>query len=178
MKQAIVSSALILTYVLITQYGRRRFSWHKWLPPLLAIPAVGVVYLRTAPMTRADVALYGIAIGVGAAFGLLATRATRLERDARTLRLYTRCGIAFAITWIVALGSRATFIWALQDSSAIRQSIGTFMRNHQIVSGAIAPTFVLIALSMYSIRLALLAVKVRQLPANVCDQPAETVPAL
>ena len=177
MKQAMVASALILMYVLITQYGRRKFSWHTWLPPLLSIPAIGVIYLRTAPMTRADLVLDGLSIGAGAVFGLLAARSTRLERDARTLRIYTRCGIAFVATWTVALGSRVAFVWGLQDDAAFRQSVGTFMRNHHIGPDAIAPAFVLIALAMFSIRLAALVVKVRQLSARVADRPAEAVHA-
>jgi hypothetical protein len=177
MKQAMLASALILMYVLITQYGRRKFSWHTWLPPLLGIPAIGVIYLRTAPMTQADLVLDALGIGAGTVFGLLAARSTRLERDARTLRIYTRCGIAFVVTWIVALGSRVAFVWGLEDDAAFRKTVGTFMQNHHIGRDAIAPAFVLIALTMFSIRLAALAVKIRQLPAKVADQPAEAVHA-
>jgi len=176
MQQAIIASALILTYVLITQYGRRRFAWHKWLPPLLGIPVIGVIYLRTAPMTLADLVVYAAAIGIGAVFGVLATRTTRLERDPRTRRLYTRCGVAFALTWLVALGSRVAFVWALQDSTAVRQDVGDFMRDHQIVRDAIAPTFVLIALSMFMLRLAVLGVQARMLTVKASGQPVETVP--
>ena len=177
MKQALIISALILAYVLVTQYGRRRFSWHKWLPPLLGIPVVGVIYLRAAPMTRADLAVYGLSTGIGAALGLLAARSTRLERDASTLRAYTRCGIAFAVTWIVAVGSRVAFVWALQDDVAFQHSVGMFMRNHHIGPEAIAPSFVLVALATFSVRLAVVAVKVRQLPAAGAHRPPEAIHA-
>lgn len=146
--------------------------------PLLGIPVIGVIYLRTAPMTHADLVLYAAAIGIGAAFGVLATRTTRLERDPHTRRLYTRCGIAFALTWLVALGSRVAFVWALQDSTAVRQDVGDFMHNHQIVRDAIAPTFVLIALSMFALRLAVLGVQARRLTVKASDRAAETVPRI
>jgi len=177
MKQALVTSGVILAYVLITQYGRRRYAWHKWVPPLLAIPAIGVGYLRAAPMTAADLVLYGFGVAIGAAFGVLATRSTRLERDASTLRIYTRCGIAFAVTWLVALGSRVAFVAAVQDDAAFRQGVATFMRIHHIGRDTIAPTFVLIALTMFTIRLAALALKVRQLPASVTAQARPAVRA-
>jgi hypothetical protein len=164
MRQALISSALILNYVLITQCGRRKFSWHKWLPPAVAIPLIGVIYFRTAPATPADLALYTTAAAVGIAFGLLAARTTRLERDAYTRRLYTRCGLAFAVTWFIALGIRIVFVWGLQDSPLVRRSIGTFMHDHHIIRDAIAPTFVIIALTMFSVRLIALAIKARRIP--------------
>ncbi len=102
-----------------------QFAWHKWLPPLLGIPAIGVIYLRTAPMTLADLVLYAAAIGIGAVFGVLATRTTRLERDPRTRRLYTRCGVAFALTWLVALGSRVAFVWLCRTARPFVRTSGT-----------------------------------------------------
>lgn len=177
MQQAITASALILGYVLLTQYGRRRFSWHKWLPPALAIPVIAVIYLRTAPRTGADLGLYGVAILIGALFGLLATWTTRLERDAHTRRLYTRCGLAFALTWLIALGSRVVFVWALQDNPTTRRAVSTFMVDHHIVRDAIAPSFVLIALTMFTIRLVVLAVQARHVSPQGSTQPAERAPA-
>jgi len=135
---------------------------------------------RHLPAHRAydppDLVLYAAAIGIGAAFGVLATRTTRLERDPHTQRLYTHCGIAFALTWLVALGSRVAFVWALQDSTAVRQNVGDFMRDHQIVRDAIAPTFVLIALSMFMLRLAVFDVQALRLTVKASRRPAETVP--
>lgn len=163
MRQALISSALILSYILVTQYGRRTFSWHKWLPPVVAIPVIAVIYLRTAPANPADLILYGVAAAAGVVFGLLAARATRLERDPRTRRLYTRCGLAFALTWFIALGTRLLFVWGLQDSPAVRRSVSTFMQDHHIVREAIAPTFVIIALTMFSIRLIAVAIGARRL---------------
>jgi multisubunit Na+/H+ antiporter MnhB subunit len=34
MQQAILTSSAIVAYVLLTQYGRRRFSWRTWLPAI------------------------------------------------------------------------------------------------------------------------------------------------
>jgi len=37
MEQAILTSSAILAYVLLTQYGRRRFSWGTWLPAVRSL---------------------------------------------------------------------------------------------------------------------------------------------
>jgi len=65
---------------------------------------------------------------------------------------------------------------AIVGPTAVRQNVGDFMRDHQIVRDAIAPTFVLIALSMFMLRLAVLGVQARRLTVKASGRPAETVP--
>ena len=164
MRQAILTSSAILAYVLLMQYGRRRFSWRTWLPAIIGIPAAAAVYLSRAPAHRYDLYLYLAAAAVGCGFGALASATTGVERDAKAGRLYTRCGPAFAVTWIVALGTRVAFIWALQDLPWFAHTAGPFIRDHQIGRSAIAAAFVLMAVSMYGLRFAVIAVRARQLP--------------
>src|SRR5215469_10005115 len=99
MQQAILTSSAILAYVLLTQYGRRRFSWPRWLPAIIAIPVAAAVYLSRAPAHRYDLYLYLVAAAAGCGFGALAAATTRVEQDPGAGRLYTRCGPAFAATW-------------------------------------------------------------------------------
>ena len=80
MKQAIFASSAILAYVLLTQYGRRRFSWQRSLPAIIAIPVAAAVYLSRAPAHRYDLYLYLVATAAGGGFGALATATTRVER--------------------------------------------------------------------------------------------------
>ena len=105
MQQAIVTSSAILAYVLLTQYGRRRFSWPRWLPAILGIPIAAAVYLSRAPADRYDIYLYLVAAAVGGALGALATAATGVERDPGDGQVYTRCGLGFAVTWAVAMAN-------------------------------------------------------------------------
>jgi len=164
MQQAILTSSAILAYVLLTQYGRRRFSWRTWLPAIIGIPIAAAVYLSRAPAHRYDVYLYLVAAAVGCGFGALATATTGLERDPAAGRLYTRCGPAFAATWAIAMGTRVAFIWALQDVPWFAHTAGPFLRDHQIGRSAIAAAFVLMAVTMYGLRSAVIAVRARQLP--------------
>jgi hypothetical protein len=165
MQQAILASSAILAYVLLTQYGRRRFSWQKWLPAIIAIPIAAAVYLSRAPAHRYDVYLYLVAATAGCGFGALASAATGVERDPGAGRLYTRCGPVFAATWTIAMGTRVAFIWALQDVPWFAHTAGPFIRDHQIGRSAITAAFVLMAVTMYGLRFAVIAVRARQLPA-------------
>ena len=63
MSQAILTSSAILAYVLLTQYGRRMFSWRTWLPAVIGIPVAAAVYLSRAPAHRYDIYLYLVAAG-------------------------------------------------------------------------------------------------------------------
>lgn len=162
MRQAVLISAAILGYVLLTNYGRRRFTWHKWAPLLLAIPAVGAAYLQSAPATAADLFIYACAVVIGGAFGLAATATTGVDRDPATGRLYTRCGLAFAVTWVIALGSRVALVWALQNDPGFRRAAGRFMAAHTITTDVIAPTFVLLALAMFTVRTLTLLLRARR----------------
>lgn len=162
MRQAVLISAAFLGYVLFSNYGHRRFSWHKWAPLLMVIPAIAVVYLRTAPVSGADLLIYTSAALAGAGFGLAANLTTGLDRDSATERLYTRCGAAFAATWVIALGSRIALVWALQDDPGFRRAAGRFMAAHAITPDVIAPTFVLLALAMFTVRTIALLLRARR----------------
>ena len=176
MQQAIVTSSAILAYVLLTQYGRRRFSWPRWLPAILGIPIAAAVYLSRAPAGRYDVYLYLVTAAVGCGFGALATVTTKVERDSGDGQVYTRCGLAYAVTWAVALATRVTLIWALRDVPWFAHSAGPFLREHQIGRSAIAAAFVLMAVIMYGVRFAVIAVRARHLPGPGADRAGNRSP--
>jgi hypothetical protein len=153
-----------LAYVLLTQYGRRGFSWRTWLPAVIGIPVAAAVYLSRAPAHRYDLYLYLVAAAAGCGLGALASATTSMARDPGAGRLYTRCGPAFAVTWAIALGTRVALIWALQDLPWFAHAAGPFIRDHQIGRNAIAAAFVLMAVTIYGLRFAVIAVRARQLP--------------
>ena len=164
MEQAILISSAILAYVLLTQYGRRKFSWRTWLPAIIGIPIAAAVYLSRAPAHRYGIYLYLVAAAAGCGFGALAAATTGVERDPGAGRLYNRSGPAFAATWAIAMGIRVAFIGALQDVPWFAHTAGPFLRDHQIGRSAIAAAFVLMAVTMYGLRFAVIAVRARQLP--------------
>jgi hypothetical protein len=136
-----------------------------WLSAIIGILVAAAVYLSRAPAHRYDIYLYLVAAAVGCGFRALATAATGVERDLGAGRLYTRCGPAFAATWAIAIGTRVAFIWALLHAPRFAHTAGPFIRDHQIGRNAIAAAFVLMAVTMYGLRFAVIAVRARYLRA-------------
>jgi hypothetical protein len=62
------------------------------------------------------------------------------------------------------MGTRVAFIWALRGVPWFAHTAGPVLRDHQIGRSAIAAAFVLMAVTMYGLRSAVIAVRVQQLP--------------
>jgi hypothetical protein len=65
----------------------------------------------------------------------------------------------------VALVARLAFIWAVDNVGAVREQVGTFMLSHQIETSAIAPFFVICALTMVVGRIVAIQIRARKLAA-------------
>jgi hypothetical protein len=61
------------------------------------------------------------------------------------------------------MGTRVAFIWALLHAPWFAHTAGPFIRDHQIGRNAIAAAFVLMAVTMYGLRFAVIAVRARHL---------------
>ncbi|HWC22539.1 MAG TPA: hypothetical protein VG502_09590 [Flexivirga sp.] len=163
-QQALLISGGIAILVLLTQYGRRDFTTHSVLRPLGMIGGVGYFYLRGMPTDRSELWLYAAGLGLGLVCGAVATVFTGIERDPRTGKVMTVCGVGFAATWLVVVAARLAFVWEADHNSTFREHLGTFMANHQLHEASIAPFFVIWALAMVVSRVAANAVRAGQLP--------------
>jgi hypothetical protein len=161
---ALVISGSIFAVMMLSQLGRRAYTLHKVLLPVVSVLGFGYAYLRDVPTSGNSVWLYVAGIAVGAGFGVAATLATGLERDQTTGNLYTRTGAAFVITWLLAMGLRIAFVWGVDESAGFRRQVGMFMLDHHLVEGAIAPFFVLMALTTVIVRVAALKVRSNRVP--------------
>lgn len=157
--QALVISGSIFAVMMWTQLGRREYSAHKVLIPVVSVAVFGYAYLRHAPTANVDLRLYAVGIAIGLVFGVLATLATSIERDTTTGKLMTRTGVAFLVTWLVAVAIRAGFVWSVENVDTVHNHVGVFMMSHQILETAVAPFFVLMALTTVVARV--VAVRVR-----------------
>jgi len=160
MQQALTVSGLIFGIVMMSQYGRREYNWHRVALPLASTSTVGYFYLRGMPTSTVDWVIYGVSALVGLAFGLVATAATGLDRDDATGRAYTRCGAWFLTTWLAAMALRIGFVYAAEHNTWFHQHLGEFLAEHHIVTDAIAPFFVIMALAMVLTRVALIGLRI------------------
>ena len=156
---SLVISGSIFALMMGTQFGRREYSVRRVLLPLAAIAYFGYTYLRDLPTSGNAIWLYAAGVLIGLLFGAWATVTTGVEKDASTGRLYTRTGAGFVVAWLVAMGVRVAFVYAVENVSSFRDHVGTFMVDHQLVEGAIAPFFVLMALTTVVSRI--VAIRIR-----------------
>jgi len=156
---ALVISGSIFAVMMVSQYGRRAYTARKVLIPVVAVAGFGYEYLWDVPTSGNAIWLYVVGIAVGTVFAALATATTGVEKDPGTNRLYTRTGVGFVVTWLIAMALRVGFVWGVDNNAAFRQHVGIFMLNHQLVQDSIAPFFVLMALTTVIVRV--VAVRVR-----------------
>lgn len=166
--QAALISGGIFALVMLTQYGRRSVALKDLLRSILMVGAVGFFYLGDMPFsTSGEWNLYGAGLVLGLAFGAVAMLATRMEVDAVSGKVMTICGAGFVTVWAVAVLARLGFIYSVENISWVHEHVGLFMMDHGIESSAIAPFFVIWALTMVIARIAVVQLRARTMRAEV-----------
>lgn len=169
--QALLIGGSIFVAMLFTGLGRRALTTRTVVRPLVIVGVFAVIYLKSAPLaTGGEWGLYAVGVALGLVFGGLAAYFTKVERDAETGTVMTVAGAGFATTWFVAMAARLVFVWAVTDIPAFREQVGLFMMSHQIQESAIAPFFVIWALTMVVARVGAIQVRARRLPAAARPQ--------
>lgn len=169
---SLVISGSIFAVMMASQFGRRDYTWHKVLIPLVSVGIFGYSYLHDLPTVGNAVWLYGAGVLIGLVFGGWATVTTGVEIDARTGRLSTRTGAGFVTAWLVAMGLRVAFVYAAENVPSFRDQVGTFMMAHQLVEGSIAPFFVLMALTTVVSRIAVIRIRMTLLSRTAAPAAA------
>ena len=162
--QSLVISGSIFAVMMLSQLGRREYTWHKVLFPLLSVAGFGYYYLKDATFAGNATWLYLVGIVIGAVFAVFTTATTRLERGTDG-KIYTTTGAGFVLSWLVAVVLRVGFVWGVTYLAEFREHVGIFMMNHQLLESTIAPFFVLMALTTVVGRVVALKVRTNRMVA-------------
>ncbi|WP_158889145.1 DUF1453 domain-containing protein [Amycolatopsis anabasis] len=167
MQDALILSAALLAYVLLTQIGRHKVSLLRMLPSLGLVGYFAWSFLADLTFTAPNLWTAGIgtALGLAVGGGLLATLA--VERDRETGRAYTRAGAPYLLIWLVVLGGRLLFLWALEHVTWFGEDVGRFLMENRIEANAVAAFFVLMAMAMILCRNIGVYVRVARTPTPV-----------
>lgn len=171
LQQSLLISGSIFAVVMLTHYGRRDFTFHKFLYPLVSVAAFGFFYLKDAPTASIDWLVYLAGAVIGAVAGVVAARCTGVERDDKGVA-FTVCGLGFAATWLAMSVIRVAFIVAVEHNDAFRNAFGTFMISHSISFDTVPPFFVLMALSTVVVRLAIVMLRIGRSAPKTLATPA------
>jgi hypothetical protein len=165
--EAALISGGIFVVVMLTQFGRRAYTTTALLRPLIMVGVFGVLYLKDAPLTNtAEMWVYAAGLALGVAFGLGAAAVTTLDRDRHTGKTYTTSRWGFVTIWAVAVVLRLAFVWAVTDLAWAGHHFAEFMITNRISVDAVAPFFVLWALTMVITRIVALQIRSHRLPSN------------
>ena len=177
LQQALAISGGIFAVIMLSQYGDREASWHKFVLPVLSLGGFGFYYLKDAPTAGADWVVYAVGAAVGLAFGLGATAATKVYRRADG-QVRTVTGPVFAAIWLGTVVLRVGFVALAEHDDTFRTHLGEFMMTHSIVQDAIAPFFLVMAAVTVLSRVGLIALRVRAArTTEVVVPPVAAVPA-
>lgn len=141
---------LIFVMVMASQFGRRRYSRTGVIRALVTVAIVEYFYLKAMPFnTFAEWSAYAIALALGLLCGAVATVATRVQVDSEG----AICRTGFLAIWGAVVLGRLIFIWAVTDASWAHEQFGMFLMSQRIEIAAIAPFFVIWALTMVVVRM-------------------------
>ena len=157
---SLLISGGIFVVMMLTQYGRRNYEVRRLAIPLVSVAAFGFSYLKDMPAGN-NIWLYAIALAVGIGFGVLTTITTKVARNAQTGKIQTITALPFAIAWFVAVALRVGFVIAVNSSNSFMYQVGKFFYLHNLSTDAIAPFFVIMALSTVLYRVGAVYLKVR-----------------
>ena len=161
--QASLISGGLFAIVMLTQFGRRTLTFRMLLRPVLLAGGIGYYYLSDMPLkTSGEWTLYAAGLAVGLLFAAGTTLATRIEVDATTGKVVTICGAGFVAVWVLAVAARLAFVYSTDHISWVRENVGTFLADHRIEQAAIAPFFVIWALTMVVARVAAVQIGAHQ----------------
>ena len=164
----------ILVLLVLRQVRETRLTWQILLLPVLIVIGAACYYLRSVPTAGNDLLLDVTLAAAGATLGGLCALFTHLRRGADGTPL-SRAGWAAAILWVVGIGARMGFAWAISHGAA--PAIEQFSASHSITSvDAWVAALFLMALAEVVTRLAVLWARSRRLPATGAG-PVAAVPA-
>ncbi len=163
----VISAVLIL--LVLRQIPERRLSLFNLILPVAVVVAAAAYYLRGIPTGGHDLWLDGVLVLVGVALGAGCALASHMRRDAEGHAL-ARAGWLAALLWVVGMGGRMAFAIAVEHGFG--PTVARFSAQNQITgSEAWVAALVLMALAQVLVRVALLRLRGRLLPA---PQPARS----
>ncbi|MEU6067527.1 hypothetical protein ABZ864_24355 [Streptomyces sp. NPDC047082] len=138
--------------ILATQLGTRRPDARRLLLPVAIVAGVGLKYLRTMPPGNAAHLIEAAGLVVGLLFGLASIALIKIHRDPADSHLVTVAGWPYAALWTVAMVLRLGFAYG--STHWFTHALATFSIQHHIPPATYGAAFVLMVLSMITVRTA------------------------
>ena len=136
--------------ILATQLGTRRPDLKRLLLPVAIVGGIGAKYLRDLPTGSTSHLIGPAGIVAGLLFGVAAVAFIRVHKDPTDGRLTTTAGWRYGVTWLAALALRLGFAYG--STHWFARPLDAFSRAHHVTPTAYAAAFVLMVLTVITVR--------------------------
>lgn len=151
--------------ILATQLGTRRPDAKRLLLPVAIVAGIGFKYLRAMPAGTTPRTLEIAGAVLGLLCGLGAVALIKVRRDSADGRLVTAAGWPYATLWTAALALRLGFAYG--STHQFKDQISRFSIAHHVPADAYGTAFVLMVLTMITVRTAGVVLRGRAAGATI-----------
>jgi hypothetical protein len=152
----------IFVLVVLRQARERRLDVRSFVAPMALVVFVATHYVHTIPTGGEDLDLVAALTAVGVTLGLLCGFTTQVRADTDGTR-FARVGLIAGGFLVAGISARMVFVFALQHGA--EPDIRTFSIGHHIDAAAWPLALVSMALCEVTVRLVVVQLRGRRLPA-------------
>ena len=151
--------------ILVTQLGTRRPDAKRLLLPVAIVGGVGFHYLKAMPSGSTAHLLEAAGVGAGLLFGLASIALIKVRRDESDHRLVTVAGWPYAALWTLAMALRMGFAYG--STHWFTHQLASFSIAHHVPAATYGTAFVLMVLTMITVRTAGVMLRGRAVGADI-----------
>lgn len=154
----LIQVVLIFGFMIYTQIGTKKVNKVRFALPLIITFIVGRKYIDSIPTDGSNLTVLICTAVVGILFGILLVLNTKVFK--KNGLYYTQAGLSYAIVLLVSFGSRLGLQYYIENNQV---SFGKFLFENHINPAVIAPSFILLVVTMILVRILGVLVKIKQL---------------
>jgi hypothetical protein len=151
--------------ILATQLGTRRPDAKRLLLPVAVVAGIGAKFLRAMPGGSMPHLLEVAGVAAGLLFGLASIALIKVRRDESDHRLVTVSGWPYAALWTAALALRLGFAYG--STHWFTHPLASFSMAHHVPAATYGTAFVLMVLTMITVRTVGVVVRARSAHATI-----------
>jgi len=171
----LIPNLVILTTVLLSDYGRHPVTLLRLARPFIAAAVIIPFFLRGVQSSGNGLLIEVAGIAAGLLLGVAASFLMRVSADAATGRAITVGGKAYAAFWIAIVAARIWFTYGAQHTFS--QQLGQWLYTSHITVNGLTAALIFFSVAMLLGRTGSLAIRARHASADTTQATPVRLPA-